>query len=150
MMTLNDYKKKYNIRNLNSIKELIKLDKLENGFITNDEYFVDDDTWRIDLRRIPKKMIGINIKTTILQSINELFHIDYKMLGITKAHFNEYLNELAEVKLIRLVKGKDISKVESYIIGREAHDQVLSNRKKLLKYVDKKINLVLSGRMNLK
>jgi NAD(P)H-flavin reductase len=42
-----------------------------------------------------------------------------------------------------LAKGEDPSRVESYIIGKIIPNDILNNRPKLLKYIDKKINLVL-------
>lgn len=119
------------------------MDKLNQSKIINSEYFVDDSMWRIDLRRLPKKVTSENIQATIIQAINDLFHVDYKMLGISSSHFNEYLDMLVEMEFIRLAKGEDPSRVESYIIGKIIPNDILNNRPKLLKYIYKKFDLVL-------
>jgi hypothetical protein len=143
MIKIDEYIKKHKLNNSESIKELIKLNKIDNTKVHNGEYYIDDSLWKIDLRRLPKKTTSLNIKATIIQAINGLFHLDYKMLGIIKAHFNEYLDMLTEMGFIRLAKGEDATRIESYIIGEVIPNDTLTNRRKLLNYVDKKFDLVL-------
>lgn len=143
MITVNEYIKKHNIRKADLIKERIKENKLHYSKVENKEYYIDNEIYKIDFRRMPKKATSVAVKATIIQAINEFFHVDHKMLGIKQSHFKEYLKMLSELEVIRLVSGKDAIRIESYIIGKVIPNEIINNRTKLLNYIDKKLDLVL-------
>lgn len=144
LIELDKYIEKYKLRNTEVVKKLIINNSLLDAEIKNDVYYVADYIWKVDTRRIPKKLSSIYIRASIIQAINDRFHLDYKMIKIEKKHFIEYLSMLREIGIIRLVKDNNPQRVESYIIGDKIPTEVISKRKKLLGYIDKKFDALLS------
>lgn len=132
MISLNEYIKKYSLKNKVLIEEKIRQNYIFYSKHINGEYYIDEKIWKIDFRRIPKKKTSLNIKASIIRAINNLSHLDHKMLGIEKSHFVEYLDLLKEQKFIRLVNNEDKNRIENYIIGNVIPKEILSNRRKLL------------------
>lgn len=137
MIELNEYIKKYNLTNKKMIKEKIKNKNIFYSEYNNGIYYIDKNIWKIDLRRMPKKITSLNIKASIVRAINYLVHLDHQMLNIEKETFLEYLSLLEEQKFIRLVKNKDKNRIENYIIGNVISEDIINNRKKLLLLLEK-------------
>lgn len=145
MIKLNEYIRKYNLKNEALIKKKIQENRLSYCKYRNNQYYIDDNIWKIDFRRIPKKKTSLNIKASIVRAINSLVHLDHKMLGIEKSHFIEYLTMLKEQNFIRLVKDKDKKRIENYIIGNVIPEEIISNRKKLLSFLSEVISFSIKS-----
>lgn len=144
MINLEDYLKIHKMKNGESIKKLISSQSLVNAKLEGNDYYIGKYYWKIDYRRIPKKTSSIHIRASIIQAINDRYHLDHKMIGIEESHFLEYLLMLTEFGVIRLVKNNKEDLIESYIIGNVIPNEIISKRSKLLHYLDKKFDIAMN------
>lgn len=144
MINLEDYLKIHKMKNAESIKKLISSQSLVNAKLEGNDYYIGKYYWEIDYRRIPKKTSSIHIRASIIQAINDRYHLDHKMIRIEESHFLEYLLMLTEFGVIRLVKNNKEDLIESYIIGNVIPNEIISKRSKLLHYLDKMFDIAMN------
>jgi|SRR5690606_6156595 len=76
--------------------------------------------YRVDLRRIPKKNNDINNIRCIVLGIYLKFKVTAKLLKVSEARYETYLDALMDSKVIMREKGSKGYQIESFIIFDEA------------------------------